>query len=323
MWTALIVVAIIGIVFYFVKNNKKQGSTQENLLVSSGNPKELIEPFRQNTSLNLPPSHYLAWHKKYYFDVVGESNYQNNLKQIAGGKREKSKQTVFQAILKQEPTNPYDKNAIQVYINGLLVGYLSKETASELSKILGNLGFNNECLLQVNAIVIGGWINKSSEGSYGVRLDLPEDLDLIRNLITTESLEKAAELANACTISSEQKEFFVITGLDIPEKTTYKNFNRVKNKLLKDIEVNNPEAHAKWIDHLTEMEELNAEEGVYEFWTDKDNLEEFWIKKPKKTELKKAVNNLRDEGHSWADLYDSPELVYDELIKINPDLERD
>ncbi|EMJ7181109.1 hypothetical protein V7936_000514, partial [Acinetobacter baumannii] len=168
-----------------------------------------------------------------------------------------------------------------------------------------------------------GWINKSSEGSYGVRLDLPEDLDLIRNLITTESLEKAAELANACTISSEQKEFFVITGLDIPEKTTYKNFNRVKNKLLKDIEVNNPEAHAKWIDHLTEMEELNAEEGVYEFWTDKDNLEKFWIKKPKKTELKKAVNNLRDEGHSWADLYDSPELVYDELIKINPDLERD
>ncbi|ENQ5623094.1 hypothetical protein ACWCHZ_003549, partial [Acinetobacter baumannii] len=97
MWTALIVVAIIGIVFYFVKNNKKQGSTQENLLVSSGNPKELIEPFRQNTSLNLPPSHYLAWHKKYYFDVVGESNYQNNLKQIAGGKREKSKQTVVQA----------------------------------------------------------------------------------------------------------------------------------------------------------------------------------------------------------------------------------
>lgn len=322
MWTALIVVAIIGIVLYFIKNNKEKGSSQEQLLVSSGNTKKRIEQFRTNTSLNLIPNHYLAWHKKYYCDVVGESNYQNNLNQITGGKSENSKQTVVQAILKQEPSNPYDKNAIQVYISGLLVGHLPKEIAFELSKILGNLSFNNECLLQVNAIVIGGWITNSSEGSYGVRLDLPEDLNLIKNLITTESLEKAIELANACTISSEQKEFFVITGLDIPEKTTYKNFNRVKNKLLKDIEMNNPEAYAKWKDYLAKIEEENAEDDVYEFWSDKDNLEEFWIKKPKKLELKKAVTNLRDEGHSWSYLYDSPELVYDELIKINPDLER-
>lgn len=61
---------------------------------------------------------------------------------------------------------------------------------------------------------------------------------------------------------------------------------------------------------------------MYVFWADKDNLEEFWIKKPKKSDLKKAVTNLRNKRHSWSDLYDIPELVYDELIKINPDLER-
>jgi hypothetical protein len=58
--------------------------------------------------------------------VVGEGSYQDNLDRISGGKTEDGPTTAeHTAIMKPEPTNPYDQNAIAVTIDGATVGYLS------------------------------------------------------------------------------------------------------------------------------------------------------------------------------------------------------
>lgn len=107
----------------------------------------------------------------YTFDIVGEQAYQRNLKKIAGSKQEESKFHECTAQVSSEPSNPYDKNAIKVEINGLLVGYISKVEAARLAGKVVNK--------TVPAVVNGGWKDDDTEGNYGVKLAINNPSDLV------------------------------------------------------------------------------------------------------------------------------------------------
>ena len=66
---------------------------------------------------------------KYNLEIVGESHYVNNFKTIAGTIPEGGLKRKVEARLILEDENPYDKNAVRVEVNGLKVGYLSREIA--------------------------------------------------------------------------------------------------------------------------------------------------------------------------------------------------
>ena len=64
-------------------------------------------------------------------EVVGGASYQDNLWRIVGRRRSpdgRVREHIF-AVLAAEPDNPYDTDAIAVWIQGLKVGYLSREDA--------------------------------------------------------------------------------------------------------------------------------------------------------------------------------------------------
>jgi hypothetical protein len=63
-------------------------------------------------------------------EVVGESFYQPNLWQLAGARPggQRVREDIY-AVLVAEDNNPYDPNAVAVWINGLKVGHLSRENA--------------------------------------------------------------------------------------------------------------------------------------------------------------------------------------------------
>lgn len=107
----------------------------------------------------------------YNFDIVGEQAYQRNLKKIAGSKQEESKFHECTAQVSSEPSNPYDKNAIKVEINGLLVGYLSRGNASQLA--------GKRIKKSVPAVINGGWKDDDTEGNYGVKLAINNPSDLV------------------------------------------------------------------------------------------------------------------------------------------------
>lgn len=107
----------------------------------------------------------------YTFDIVGEQSYQSNLKKIAGKKEVESKYVQVVANVISEPSNPYDKNAIKVEINGLIVGYISKNEARTISQRKINKA--------VPAVINGGWKDDESEGSYGVKLAIRSINDLL------------------------------------------------------------------------------------------------------------------------------------------------
>ncbi|WP_290015472.1 hypothetical protein [Acinetobacter pittii] len=107
----------------------------------------------------------------YLVDIVGEQSYQANLRKIAGPKQEKSKYVEVMARVVSEPFNAYDKNAVKIEINGLTVGYLSRDDA----KLLVGKVINKN----VPALINGGWLDNDSEGSYGVKLGIQSLNELI------------------------------------------------------------------------------------------------------------------------------------------------
>lgn len=118
----IIIAIVIGAIIWFIFKGKKAANETN------------INPALSNASCT--------------YNIVGEQSYQNNLKKIAGPKEEESKFFECYAKVSSEPFNQYDKNAVKVEINGLLVGYLSR---GEAAKLAGKVVSKN-----VAAVIDGG-----------------------------------------------------------------------------------------------------------------------------------------------------------------------
>ncbi|WP_374571571.1 HIRAN domain-containing protein [Phenylobacterium sp.] len=105
--------------------------------------------------------------------IVGESKYQDALLRICGGYTRDGHQLRTRAQLVPEPSNPYDKNAIRVDIDGQTVGYLKRDHAARYAKRLAEEGLSGE-ILDVRAYITGGWrTNQHDKGFFGVQLETP------------------------------------------------------------------------------------------------------------------------------------------------------
>lgn len=104
-------------------------------------------------------------------EVVGESRYQDALVAICGAHTRYGHEGEYLAVLKREPSNAFDPNAIAVHIDGRKVGYLSREQAERVSIQMDEAGLG---AVRCSARVRGGWrTNQYDEGHYGVRLGVP------------------------------------------------------------------------------------------------------------------------------------------------------
>jgi len=113
---------------------------------------------------------FLQGDECYDFEIVGESNYQDELEKIVGARTEEGCEHYCQALLVPEPANRYDPNAVYVSIDGLKVGYLSREDAPLYRQQLAQQGVRGPALC--DAMIVGGWKRRNSIGSFGVKLDL-------------------------------------------------------------------------------------------------------------------------------------------------------
>lgn len=108
------------------------------------------------------------------FDVaaVGESNYQAELRSGIGGGRSGSVQVHVTAVLVREPENPYDSDAVAVYITGGgKVGYLSRDDARRYSRPLEKLAREGD-VGSCKALISGAGTYEGRRGMLGIWLDL-------------------------------------------------------------------------------------------------------------------------------------------------------
>lgn len=109
---------------------------------------------------------------RYAIGAVGESNYQDALEEVAGGRKPKGVNKSVTAELEPEDDNPYDASAVAVRIDGRKVGYLSRSHARSFREEAG------ERLLAARRILCrgrirGGWDRGPRDrGHFGVTLDI-------------------------------------------------------------------------------------------------------------------------------------------------------
>lgn len=120
------------------------------------------------TAFQGTPTYELATRPGFRVEVVGESYYHDAFMTILGGYSRHGYEVETRAVLKPEPHNPHDRNAVAVHIAGKKVGHLSRESAAEFRRALPNVQ-KAAC----GAKITGGWrTNQHDSGNFGVRLNM-------------------------------------------------------------------------------------------------------------------------------------------------------
>jgi len=104
-------------------------------------------------------------------EVVGESQYQDHLWQLAGGLQAERIRCAIRAVLEPEPENEHDSNAVRVLIDDGVVGYLSREDALVYGPGLGALIHRHGGLIALEGAIVGGGKRSAGLGMLGVFLD--------------------------------------------------------------------------------------------------------------------------------------------------------
>lgn len=118
-------------------------------------------------------------------EIVGESNYQDALLAISGGRTSDGpvKPHGHLALLWPEPKNRYDPNAVSIRIEGRVVGYLSREEAVRWSRVLAAATTANT-YVAAEARLIGGWDRGNGDrGTVGVQLHLGSPFETYLELL--------------------------------------------------------------------------------------------------------------------------------------------
>jgi hypothetical protein len=114
-------------------------------------------------------------------EVVGESYRQEHLWRVVGGRHRPEvevRKDVY-AMLLAEDDNPHDPNAVSIWIDGLMVGYLSRDQARALRPGLLAVQEREGKPIALEGVIVGGGMRDDGPGRLGVFLRYdPEDFGL-------------------------------------------------------------------------------------------------------------------------------------------------
>lgn len=106
-------------------------------------------------------------------EVVGEGHYQVDLWRLAGGYRQGRIRLPVVAVLRPDPENQYDPNAVAVHIDGALVGHIPRPIAQVLSAPLLSMyqQVQRDEYIAVRGEIVGGTDGDDGrKGTLGVFL---------------------------------------------------------------------------------------------------------------------------------------------------------
>jgi hypothetical protein len=105
-------------------------------------------------------------------EVVGESHHQDALWRIVGAHVDARVRKDIVAVLTPDPSNPYDRYAVGVWIGGLLVGQLPKQIAAVYQPAILRHQTRYGLPVALRGVIVGGGHREDgSEGLLGVFLN--------------------------------------------------------------------------------------------------------------------------------------------------------
>lgn len=117
------------------------------------------------------PAHKWSDGQNFDFEIVGEASYQDALRKIVGGLGGVFVEHPCVSVLVPEDTNRHDNKAVAVFVEGLPVGYLSREDARRFRRRLGSKKLAG-MPTAADAVIRGGGSVNGQPYLYGVWLDM-------------------------------------------------------------------------------------------------------------------------------------------------------
>ncbi len=111
-------------------------------------------------------------------------------------------------------------------------------------------------------------------------------------------------------LTPNQKDFFEFFGIEPEKGLTSEAAEKTIDEYLEKVEEEDKYKYEEWNAYETLLDEL----------TDKEFLEDYEIKKPSKSLIKKALTELRKAGKSYDQMLENEDEVIDKLIELKPDI---
>lgn len=108
----------------------------------------------------------------YLINVAGESFYPGSFALLCGPRGTEPVEIEARAQLRLQDDNPHDAQAVHVTISGYPVGHLKREHARAFRRSVRYGPLSAHEVFECDAKIVGGWANETSNGHFGVRLDL-------------------------------------------------------------------------------------------------------------------------------------------------------
>jgi hypothetical protein len=152
-------------------------------------------------------------------EVVGESHYQDALWQVAGAWTPERVRIPVHAMLIPELDNPYDANAVSVWIANSKVGHLSRADAATYRPGLVALEAHHGRPIALSGVVVGGGMRSDGPGMLGVWLSHdPEDFGVTPVVPVEPAVQRAIRtgLSEAFATDAEDDSYDLSWYDDIP-----------------------------------------------------------------------------------------------------------
>ena len=180
-YLVIITIIILSVVAFLFFKRYKKGKFSKDLTHAQRDP---FDSNKVNFDKLSPSKEKVVWGDTsqtidlsgsgiFSVSIVGESYYQENLKQICGGYSESETDMILTAVLVYDDENQYDNKAIKVEISGKTVGHLSQADAINYRTHMLSKGWSGLSVI-CKAKIKGGWDRGDGDiGCFGVVLDLP------------------------------------------------------------------------------------------------------------------------------------------------------
>jgi hypothetical protein len=114
--------------------------------------------------------------RRRHLEIAGEYYNQDGLEKVLGYHARDGVNYTTIAALVPNPRNQYDENAVEVRIDGHLVGHLSREQAIGYHKAMADAGYSGRALGNIEARIFGRPLDRDNSGGFGVAIYLPEGI---------------------------------------------------------------------------------------------------------------------------------------------------
>ena len=277
----LIVVVAVVVLYFFSKGKSQPNKKNKQSLPSNPVSKNTVESIRKGFQIFVP-----------------------NIS-IEGIQFRKSEATRFiddsnqQLSLQAEPTNEVDKNAIKIIGEGSKgryhLGYVSKDIALKLA--------STNCLPFVYARLIRTY---RSETNF---------IDITYQIVgKKDKKEQFDSYELNLPITNSQKTYLKFWQIKYEDNFIRLTANKLISEHREDAQKSKPE---KWL----EWQRVECISDIYDFFSDKEEREQFDIKKPTKKQIEAVIDALLAEGVKLDTVRDEYQIFVDKLTELYPQLE--